>query len=152
MTLARVRVYLPLDAASMAELGGPRGAVRVSSGYAVTPALAHANPGADDEELEYAAFTAAAAAAAPPATGAAVAAASSTGRPARRVVGSADLAPAELSDPGDAEHPARVDVSTEVPLARFASFHVDDERGEASELSWYDVTELAAVVELLEDP
>ncbi len=141
MTLERVRVYLPLDPASIGDLGGPRGAVRVSSGYAVTPALARANPGADDEELEYAAFTAAA-----------VAATSPTGRPARRVVGSADLAPAELSDPGDAEHPARVDVSTEVPLARFASFHVDDERGEGGELSWYDVTELAAVVELLEDP
>lgn len=141
MTGPRVRVYLPLSTADVAGLAGHRGAVAVTIGYAVTPALERAAPGADLEELEHAAYTAAATAAGRAAFGI----------PVRRVVGAADVDVGAVHDSGDPADPARVALSGEVPVGRFGAFHVDESPG-GRDLSWYDVSELAAVSELLGGP
>ncbi len=53
--MTRVRIYVPLCAPDLDVLlaGDP---LRPTTGYAVTLRLASATPGADVEELEYAAF------------------------------------------------------------------------------------------------
>jgi hypothetical protein len=49
------------------------------------------------------------------------------------------------------DRPSRVEVSAPVELRRVVSFHVDEEPGatEPTDLLWYDVTELAAVRDLV---
>ena len=56
MRMPIARVYLPLTAAQLADLAahGELAGDRVRA-YAVTPGLADGFPGADEEELEYAA-------------------------------------------------------------------------------------------------
>lgn len=136
-----VRVYVPLGRAGLEELartgaltagpGSPRAA------YAVTSRLERVAPGLDVEDLEYAAFSDAVAAAAR------LRAAPSD----RRVVASAD-ADASWVAPREGAPVSKVVLTAAVPLARVASFHIDDEvtggveEEEADELLWYDVTEL----------
>lgn len=135
-----VRVYVPLGRAGLGELatsgslaagpGSPRTA------YAVTPALEEAGPGLDVEDLEYAAFSDAVEAAA----------GLRSGPSDRRVVAAADADPTWVA-PRQGGPVSSVVLTAPVPLARVASFHVDDQvtvgvDEEADELLWYDVTEL----------
>ena len=106
-------------------------------------------PGHDVEDLEYAAFSDAVAAAGairPPA-----------GEPApRRVVIAADVDPEWLAADKPKSPPdsiCAVELTEPVPLARVASFHID-ERGASTDdavaaavdaLLWYDATELDEV-------
>ncbi|GAA2034815.1 hypothetical protein GCM10009740_26860 [Terrabacter terrae] len=135
-----VRVYVPLGRAGLEELAGT-GALAAGPGsprtaYAVTSRLERVAPGLDVEDLEYAAFSDAVAAAA-----------QLRGTPSdRRVVASAD-ADASWVAPREGAPVSKVALTAPVPLARVASFHVDDEvaagvEEEADELLWYDVTEL----------
>ena len=135
-----VRVYLPLDPAALATLRdvGEVGPAPVP-GHSALPAGARPGIGNDDEEREYAAWSAAA-------TDAAVRAAGG----GRRVIASADVDAAMVqrtSDEGTA-----VELDSVVALPRIASFHIDEEPGgDISDLLWYDVTELDDVVTLLAD-
>ncbi len=149
-----VRVYVPVGRDDLEHLvasgvlaagpGTPR------EGYAVTSGLEESAVGHDLDDLEYAAFSDAVAA---------------SGRrrstPSdRRVVVSADAAP-EWVVPREGEPVTRVVLMADLPLARIASFHIDEDagasgaageavgEGEADDLLWYDVTEFDDVRELL---
>lgn len=163
------RVYVPATLAMVAELRR-RGRLTAAEAYAVTPALRECYSAGDEEELEYVAFTEAAQAAlrllhADPAA------------PRRRVVIAADAPDAEVvpARPGD-RHSGAVVRAGELPLSVVASIHVDQTEAEADvaaaasavpaaaagdadaqlvvdgaedhELAWYDVSELAALVEV----
>jgi hypothetical protein len=135
-----VRVYVPLGRTGLDELA-TTGSLAAGPGtprtaYAVTSGLEKAAPGLDVEDLEYAAFSDAVEAAAR----------LRSARSDRRVVAAADADPSWLS-PRDGVPVSKVVLTAPVPLARVASFHVDDEvtggvDEEADELLWYDVTEL----------
>ncbi len=134
-----VRVYLPLDAAALSTLRAT-GEVGPAPVAAHTALAASARPGIgnDDEEREYAAWSAAASDAADRAADG-----------ARRVVASADVDTAMVQR-GSADDTA-VEIDTVVALPRIASFHVDEEPGgEVADLLWYDVTELDDVITLLD--
>ncbi|MEW1953969.1 hypothetical protein [Terrabacter sp. NPDC080008] len=135
-----VRVYVPLGRAGLEELAGT-GALAAGPGspriaYAVTSRLERLAPGLDLEDLEYAAFS-----------DAVTAAAELRAAPSdRRVVASAD-ADASWVAPREDAPVSKVLLTQPVPLARVASFHIDEEGPagfdeEADELLWYDVTEL----------
>ncbi|MDN5768007.1 MAG: hypothetical protein L0H96_06435 [Humibacillus sp.] len=143
-----VRVYLPVGPADLAELAesGSLSATPASLrvAYAVTPELERSAPGADVEDLEYAAFSHAVVAAGAAARGAAD----------RRVVIAADADPDWVveGEPRPRDSVCAVTLAAAVPRARVASFHID-ERGASEEgamadadaLLWYDATELDAV-------
>ncbi len=141
MTVAVARVYLPLTATELAALraSGELTGDRVRA-YAVTPGLQDAFPGADDEELEYAALRDASDAAR------ALRDAGQT----HRVVAAADVDEAFLLVPDDAagDVPSRQDLRGPVALRRIASFHVDEAPTDDADLLWYDVTEIDEVVRL----
>ncbi|WP_374970120.1 hypothetical protein [Terrabacter sp. BE26] len=134
-----VRVYVPLGRSGLEELAGT-GALAAGPGsprtaYAVTSRLERMAPGLDVEDLEYAAFS-----------DAVTAAAELRAVPSdRRLVASAD-ADASWVAPREDAPVSKVVLTAPVPLARVASFHIDDEVTsgveEADELLWYDVTEL----------
>ncbi len=154
-----VRVYLPIGPVDLAELAerGSLSATPATSAtpamlrvaYAVTPELERVMPGHDVEDLEYAAFSDA------------VAAAGTAPRPARdpadrRVVIAADVDPEWLStgEPkSQTDSICAVELTEPVPLARVASFHVDERGGSTGDagaasvdaLLWYDATELDVV-------
>ena len=139
------RVYLPLtpdDLTALAEgraLGpAPRRA------HAVTPALGKPGLVTDEEELEHAAWVAAAAEAVQP----------DGAPPRRRVIAAADVDAAIVLHPTSPDVPSRVEVSAPVERRRIVSFHVDEEPGctEPTDLLWYDVTELADVRALVDQP
>ncbi|PRY61263.1 hypothetical protein BCF74_10611 [Knoellia remsis] len=131
-----VRVYLPLDAAALTRL-------RDTGELSPTPLAGHAATsggarpglvGADEEEREYAAWSAAADDARERAA---------TG--ARRVIASADVDAAVVRR--GTEHESAVEVDSVVALPRIASFHIDEEPGgDVADLLWYDVTELDDVL------
>ncbi|MEO6997860.1 MAG: hypothetical protein ABI112_07235 [Terracoccus sp.] len=146
-----VRVYLPVGPADLDELAA-RGSLSATPvtprlAYAVTPELERAAPARDVEDLEYAAFSDAVAAAGTTTRGAAD----------RRVVIAADVDPESLAAseaPHQPDSVCAVEVSDPVPLARVASFHVDERDGsepdtvpvaDADALLWYDATELDVV-------
>ena len=159
-----VRVYLPVgpvDLAELAERGSLSSAPAAPAtpatpstprvAYAVTPELVRVMPGHDVEDLEYAAFSDAVAAAG--------AARHPAGEPAhRRVVIAADVDPEWLAA-GKPKSPTdsicAVELTEPVPLARVASFHIDERAGSAhgaaaavasaDALLWYDATELDEV-------
>jgi hypothetical protein len=114
-----MRIYLPVTfgdlarAAVAGELGPPP-----LFAYAVTPALREWYASGDAEELEYAAMTDAA-------RECLRLIAREAAAPARRVVVAADVAREDL-DPTPDLHPGAVVVNAAVPLAGFASVHVDD--------------------------
>ena len=146
-----VRVYVPLGRSDLVALddGGslPAGPARPRGVFAVTAELERSAPGLDLEDLEYAAFSDA------------VVAASRAREVAgdRRVVAAADVDPswvAAANSTSDAESVSAMVLSSPLPLARVASFHLDEEgpssasadsTGEADELLWYDATELDEV-------
>lgn len=133
-----VRVYVPLDPATLATLGqtGELGPAPVAGHSALAPST-RPGIGNDDEEREYAAWSAAAEDAADRAADG-----------GRRVIASADVdaAVVQRGAPDD----TAVELDSVVALPRIASFHIDEEPGgEVSDLLWYDVTELDDVVTLL---
>ncbi|CAN7145385.1 DUF6912 family protein [Knoellia sp. LjRoot47] len=133
-----VRVYLPLDSSALDALRrtGEIGPAPVS-GHAALPSGSGLALGNDDEEREYAAWSAAAADAAERAA---------TGE--RRVVASADVDAAVVQPLVDGE--SGVEVDAVVALPRIASFHVDEQPGgEVADLLWYDVTEIDDVITLV---
>lgn len=134
------RVYLPLDVEQMEQLSTSRSLTGSPiAGFAVTPELRSAHPGEDDEGWEYLAMQ--------------DAATSAAGR-GLRVVAAADLPDGSVGEGATSDDPAEVTVIDEVPLRRIASLHVLDPAGKRDvdsdfELSWYDVTELDVVIDLV---
>jgi hypothetical protein len=117
-----MRVFLPSTLPALAEVlragqvgpgSGPQ------PGYAVTPVLREAYASGDEEELEYAALTEAARASLRML-------ARDTAAASRRVVLAAELPADEVKLDARDREPARVLVSSTVPLARLDSAHVDD--------------------------
>src|ERR1700759_1714881 len=116
-----MRGFLPSTLPALAEAlrVGQVGQVGQQSGYAVTPALREAYASGDEEELEYAALTEAARASLRML-------ARDTAAAPRRVVLAAELPAEEVKLDARDREPARVLVTTTVPLARLAAAHVDD--------------------------
>lgn len=129
------RVYLPLSGAELEAIAGPHAAIEPATAYAVTERLRRADPGADEEQLEYAAFLAAAAEASRRRDGART----------RRIVAAADLDAASVLDADDADLDL---VRLRAPVTRSAlvSLHVDEHPAGEDALLWYDVTELSWVL------
>lgn len=150
-----MRVYLPSTLPLLAEAlaaGAVPGAPMAA--FAVTPELRE-QVGGDEEELEYAALTAAADASLE-------LLAAEPDAPRRRVVLAAEVGE-KIVEPGSSDDPAAVTVTTEVPLKRVASAHVDSpdaaegvakaaesgdpEQADGYELLWYATQELPHLVE-----
>jgi hypothetical protein len=161
------RVYLPSSLAELAEvqasgvLGGPRPA------HAVTAAVREWYVEGDVEELEYVALTEAS-------EGSLRLLAGDPDLPRRRVVVAADVAEPAVQDVQDPRFRSAVQVVADVPVSAIASIHVDEEtaqktvaeaiialpgaddgdddaqfaldEAEATELLWYDVSELGDLV------
>lgn len=133
-----VRVYLPLDPAMLSTLreSGEIGPAPVAGHAALAPST-RPGIGHDDEEREYAAWSAAASDAAVRAAGG-----------GRRVIASADVDAAVVER--EADDDTAVELDSVVALPRIASFHIDEEPGgEVADLLWYDVTELDDLIALL---
>jgi len=167
-----MRVYLPttLDGLAAAYLAGAFDAVPLRA-HAVTPAVREWYVSGDLEELEYAALTEAA-----EASLRALAAAVSIGRDPsfRRVVVAADVPDVAVRPRADELFRSAVSVAVAVPLEDVASVHVDEseaadvvsaavaalpaadagdddarfalDEAEATELLWYDVTEIPDLI------
>jgi hypothetical protein len=139
------RVYLPLTPADLTGLaeGRPLGPAPRNA-HAVTPSLGKPGLVTDEEELEHAAWVAA--------TEEAIAAPGSA--PRRRVIAAADVDAAVVVHPTSPDVPSRVEVAAPVERRRIVSFHVDEVAGstEPTDLLWYDVTELADVRALVDQP
>ncbi|MEO6791262.1 MAG: hypothetical protein ABI249_00340 [Ornithinibacter sp.] len=136
------RVYLPLTAQHLSALaeGGAVGPAPLSA-HAVTPALGKPGLTTDQEELEHLAWLAAVEDAAQ----------HSRDGSLRRVVAAADVDSGDVAVPAAGSPASRVEVTAELDRPRIVSFHVDEEPGatEATDLLWFDVTELAEVRALL---
>lgn len=141
--MTRVRVYLPLTSTDLAALAGG-GALGVGPAYCVTVRLASLTPGADIDELEYAAFLDAAAAA-DRARGA--------DGTVRRVIAAADVEPGSVTEPAlpQGHTPAQVSLTAPLAMRAIASFHVDESPGGTNnaDLLWFDASELLTVRQLL---
>jgi hypothetical protein len=139
------RVYLPLTPADLTALaeGRPLGPAPRNA-HAVTPALGRPGLVTDEEELEHAAWVAA--------TEEAIGAHGAA--PRRRVIAAADVDAAVVVHPTSPDVPSRVEVAAPVERRRIVSFHVDEVAGstEPTDLLWYDVTELADVRALVDQP
>jgi hypothetical protein len=167
-----MRVYLPTTLSRLAAAHGGGGFVPEDTplaGHAVTPSVREWYVEGDLEELEYAALTDAAQAslrllAAEP------------GVPRRRVVVAADVPDGAVRPRSGDRFRSAVSVAAPIPLAAVASVHVDEDaaepvvsaalaaldaadagdddagflldEAEAAELLWYDVSELADLVDL----
>lgn len=166
--MRQTRVYLPLSRSMLLRLAAT-GSIESDGGsiaaFAVTDRLQRVHPGVDEEGLEYLAFLDAVRAAR----------VVRQHRADRRVVAAADVEStcvrSDLDESGSARGPvSRVHVTQPVPLARIASFHLDeadpaeadpaeDHLAEADpaeagttdvapepHLLWYDTTEFDVVV------
>jgi len=137
----QTRVYVPLTVAALRRLGtGGLLEPAPFTAYAVTNDLRLEHPNADDEELEFLAFT--------------DASTSTTGAGPAPVVAAADVDADVVTDLlAPAAAVSAVRVATAVPRRQVASFHVADP-GSGPEgppdYSWYDATELDGVLDLLE--
>lgn len=145
--MPRRRVYLPIAAEGLRELlqRGQLGPAPLNAFAA--PAHTPAN---DLDEAEHQAWLAAAAAA------------RASARGIRRVIASADVDGALVSEASDQQPassaragatavPCAVEVDAPVPLRRFVAFHIDEHVGSDDyDLLWYDVTEIAGVLAILE--
>lgn len=140
--MVTVRCYVPLSADELARLQAERRLDGPRPGYAVTGPVREERAAGDQEEWEYAALQEAAQAL------------RAQGAPV--VLAAVDL----TADQVDASRPegARVQVG-DVDLPRVAALHVGDDvvtgdpqaldgQHEELELSWYDTTEIAHVVDL----
>lgn len=144
MTLTRI--YVPLDASGLRRLdaeGVIGGAPFLA--HAVTEAVRACAPTAGRDEWEYAALNDAA-----ESSGSRLTAGES-----RPIVAVADVGPDLVGSvlPGGSIAESAVSISNSVDLKRIASFHVGEDSSGDDELdgglSWYDVTELAAILAFL---
>lgn len=134
----RIRIYLPVDTQELQVLQRTRALPdRTRAAFAVTDRLRASAAAEDTEGLEYLATQDAA-----------------TDAAARglRVIASVDTDDDLVTDLPDAESPCAVEVSGALQQRHLASFHVLDPEGERDvdadlELSWYDATELALVLQ-----
>ena len=136
----QTRIYVPVTSTGLRGLadGGSLQPPPFTA-YAVTTDLSREHPTADDEELEYLAFSAA----------------TTSGADAATVVAAADVdadVVTDLLDPGAPV--SAVQVAAAVPRRQVASFHVADASSEGTDGAltsylWYDATELEVVVDLL---
>lgn len=136
----QTRVYVPLTVAVLRRLGtGGQLEPAPFTAYAVTNDLRREHPTADDEELEFLAFTDASTA--------------TTGAGPAPVVAAADVDTDVVTDLlAPAAAVSAVHVATPVPRRQVASFHVADPgsgRDGPPDYSWYDATELDAVLDLV---
>ena len=136
----QTRVYVPLTVTALRRLGtGGQLDPAPLTAYAVTNDLRREHPTADDEELEFLAFT--------------DASMSTTGTGPALVVAAADVDADVVTDLlAPAAAVSAVRVATAVPRRQVASFHVADPGtgpDAAPGYSWYDATELEAVLDLL---
>lgn len=126
-----MRVYLPLLVGELAEVLAA-GRLPARPAHGVTHVLRAADPGADEEDLEFEAMCQALDAARALGAG-------------RRVVAAADTGP--RADAGDGALLAGEDP---LDLGDVVSFHVEEGSGDVGtgydDLLWYDVTELAELV------
>ena len=144
------RIYLPLTHDQLRALAADRRLTAPIEGYAAgSPGRVDAriSPAAAEEETEYLAFVAASEHA------------TSLSPGARRVIASADVAPASVRESSDPQNagPVAVLLGDDVPLRAVVSLHVDeagedsgDDDGEGNDdpdLLWYDITELATVLD-----
>lgn len=142
--MSQMRVYLPLNASGLRELAESRelGSAPLRA-FAVTERLERSLPMGDDEEWEYAALCDAVEAAG----------ALREGIADKRVIAAADVEDAWVGprSGGGSEVLSAVEVEAPVPLARIASFHIDEAPGaeNAQDLLWYDATELDEVIRLV---
>ena len=141
--MSRVRIYLPLTGADLSTLLDV-GSITVGTAFAVTVQLTATTPGADVEELEYAAFLQAAAAAE---------LTRPDEPPARRLIAAADVAAETVTEPVllPGHSAAAVVLGEPVPLRAVAAFHVDEEPGgtDDADLLWFDASEVLTVRRLL---
>ena len=161
-----MRVYLPTTLAGLAAASAAGAFDGPLDAHAVTGAVREWYVSGDLEELEYAAFTEAAEASLRLLAGA--------DGPRRRVVVAADVPDGDVRPRSDGRYRSAVAVASAVPLRSVASVHVDEEtaqdvvaaavaalpaadagdddarfaldEAEATELLWYDVTEIPDVV------
>jgi hypothetical protein len=164
-----MRVYLPTTLARLAAAHSAGSFDGPLDAHAVTGAVREWYVSGDLEELEYAAFTEAAEASLRLLAG--------EGGPHRRVVVAADVPDGAVRPRPSELHRSAVTVASAVPLADVASVHVDEaeaqdvvaaavrslpaadagdddarfalDEAEATELLWYDVTEIP---DLVSDP
>ena len=138
----QTRVYIPLTVATLRRLG-TSGHLEPApfTAYAVTTDLRREYPNADEEELEFLAFTDAATT-------------STTGTGPALVVAAADVDSDVVNDLlAPAAAVSAVRVATALPRRQVASFHVADAEAGSDgrpDYSWYDATELQAVLDLLD--
>ncbi len=143
--MRQTRIYLPLSRGSLSLLAQARALDPApTTAFAVTRQLERAHPGLDEEDLEFHAMGEAA-----------EAADALRERPEdRRVLAAADVEQDwVLGSRSGSPTLAQVSLAEAVPMRRIVSFHVDPEdpverSGGASGLLWYDVSELADVVEM----
>ncbi len=161
-----MRVYLPTTLAGLAGAHAAGEFAAPLEAHAVTGAVREWYVTGDLEDLEYAAFTEAA-------EGSLRLLAAAEGPP-RRVVVAADVPDGDVRPRGDERYRSAVTVASAVPLRTVASVHVDEvgaqpvvaeavaalpaadagdddarfalDEAEATELLWYDVTEIPDVV------
>ncbi len=142
--MTTVRCYVPVSPRQLRRLRDERRLAGPLPAYAVTAALQADHPAGDLEEWEYAALQ--------------EAARSLLVGGAPVIVAAADLAEAGVRRREDDAAGARVEVG-DVDLPRVAALHVGDDvvtgrpdavpdGADEVELSWYDTTELAHVVDL----
>jgi hypothetical protein len=164
-----MRVYLPTTLARLARAQAAGRFEGPLDAHAVTGAVREWYSSGDLEELEYAAFT--------EAVEASLRLLAGEGGPHRRVVVAADAPDGEVRPRNGELYRSAVTVASAVPLRDVASVHVDEvqaqdvvteavaslpaadagdddarfalDEAEATELLWYDVTEIA---DLLPDP
>ena len=138
------RIYIPLTHDQLRDLAVERRLAAPIQGYAAgAPGRVDAklSPAGAEEEAEYLAFVAAADHA------------GSWPEGGRRVVASADVPPVAVRESGaDSAGGAPVPVllGEDVPLRSVVSLHVDEDDSEDPDLLWYDITELALVVQDLD--
>ena len=161
-----MRVYLPTTLAGLAAASAAGVFSGPLDGHAVTGAVREWYVSGDLEELEYAAFT--------EAVEASLRLLAAADVPRRRVVVAADVPDADVRPRTGDRYRSAVTVSSAVPLREVASVHVDEaeaqdvvaeavaalpaadagdddarfalDEAEATELLWYDVTELPDLV------
>ena len=135
------RVYVAMDGTALRRLAASgRLEPAPFTAYAVTTDLRREHPNADDEELEFLAFTDAA-------TDAATDAGTDESAGLARVVAAADVDADLVTDLLEPNAPvSAVRVAAAVPRRQVASFHVADD---GADYAWYDATELDVVIDLL---
>ena len=161
-----MRVYLPTTLAALAAAHAAGQFPGPLDGHAVTGAVREWYTSGDLEELEYAAFT--------EAVEGSLRLLAGVEGPRRRVVVAADVPDVDVRPRADDRYRSAVTVASVVPLPSVASVHVDEvgaqpvvaeavaalpaadggdddarfalDEAEATELLWYDVTEIPDVV------